>query len=176
VFTQYLGFSGFNTSNSYFDTGFNAATAPSPKFIQNSASLGAWLYYDPTDGVNVVMGTGNVGASGESNIYPNFSGSFYTRVNNASIGSVTSPAARGFYAGDRLSSASVTPYYNGNALAAQSGASVAPQSLNFEIGALSLSGTPATLSSAFIGGSLGAAGQLALYNRLRTYLTAVGVP
>jgi hypothetical protein len=36
--------------------------------------------------------------------------------------------------------------------------------------------TTQTLSAAFIGASLGAAGQLALYNRLRTYMTAVGVP
>ena len=33
-----------------------------------------------------------------------------------------------------------------------------------------------TVSEAHIGGSLGSAGQLALYNRLRTYMTAVGVP
>jgi hypothetical protein len=33
-----------------------------------------------------------------------------------------------------------------------------------------------TFSEAHIGGSLGATLNLALYNRLRTYMTAVGVP
>jgi hypothetical protein len=44
------------------------------------------------------------------------------------------------------------------------------------IGATAYTGSAQTLSAAFIGASLGAAGQLALYNRLRTYMTAVGVP
>ena len=41
-FTPYVGYGAFITNNYVLDTGFNATTAPSPKFTQNNASFGAW--------------------------------------------------------------------------------------------------------------------------------------
>ena len=173
VFAAYAGFSGFNTLNSYLDTGLNPFTATSLNFVQNSASFGVWLYSIPDASTNVVIGTGNVGTAGENNIYPDFTGNFFARVNFSTSPGVTSPGASGLYVGDRPSSASSSPYYNGAALVTQPGTSVAPQSHNFQIGEISGAGTDATLSAAFIGASLGSAGQLALYNRLQTYMSAI---
>ena len=175
IFTSYVGFGGFH-SGVYLDTGFNPAAATSPKFIQNAASLGAWG--SGTGGeVQPTMGNDGGSVAGLSHLYTNVSGSFYARVNGV-VGAVPSTGAAGLYVGDRPSSATVVPYYNGAAQAAQSATSDIPLNVNIWIGtAPNVSGATAqTLSAAFIGASLGAAGQLALYNRLRTYMSSVGVP
>ena len=176
AFTSYQGFGGWGAAV-YLATGFNPAVAPSPQFVQNSASLGVWVYaiVTPSD---ASIGNSANGAVGETNIYDNFNGSFYARVNaNVATGAVPTTVA-GLYVGDRSSSASVVPYINGVAQTTQTGASAVPESLPVTIGHVSGAGgaSAEALSAAFIGASLGSAGQLALYNRLRTYMTAVGVP
>ena len=175
IFTSYLGFSGFSGAV-YLNTGFNPATATSPQFIQNAASLGAWV--SGTSGeVQPVIGNDGGGIDGLSHIYTNVSGSLYTRVNGV-VGGVPSTGAAGLYVGDRPSSATVVPYYNGAAQAAQAGTSNPPLNAIILIGTTpNVSGaTFQTISAAFIGASLGASMQLALYNRLRTYMAAIGVP
>ena len=182
VFTTYVGYS-FPTGGSYFDTNFNTSTAPSPKYTQNSASFGVWSYAVVTENF-AVMGNGAAGAA--SILYPSFSGSaFYARVNDSTAGSVPTPGSKGVFAGDRSSSANVVPYWNGVSQGAVTSTSGAPINGDFAIGsvgaallrgAASPRTTAQTLCAVFIGASLGASGQLALYTRLRTYMTSVGVP
>ena len=174
TFASYVGFHGFVSG---FDTGFNPSTATSPNFTQNSASFGVWAYSSAAEAAGQIGNYDN-GASGESHIYNNYSGSFYARVNAPSTPGVASPGTPGLYVGDRPSSASIVPYYSGAAQATQSGASQVPFNTTFKIGQGGANEgiSTQTLSAAFIGASLGAAGQLALYNRLRTYMTAIGVP
>ena len=181
IFTPSRGFAGFNTVSSYLSTGFNASVAPSPQFTQNSASFGVWSLGGVGNEVASQIGTSLFAEAGESHIYNSFTdGNFYPRINNGSVGGVLSPGSTGFFAADRPSSATVVPYSNGAALASQSAASQAPNNRVFTIGYAAnetgVRGTAQTLSAAHIGASLGAAGQLALYNRLRTYMTAIGVP
>ena len=175
AFTSYVGFSGFS-SGIYLTTSFNPATATSPKFVQNAASLGAWG--SGTSGESQpIMGNDGGAIAGLSHIYTDVSGSFYARVNGV-VGGVPSTGAAGLYVGDRSSSATAVPYYNGAAQTAQAATSNLPLNAIILIGtAPNVSGgTGQTISAAFIGASLGSAGQLALYTRLRTYMTAVGVP
>ena len=177
TFTIYRGFAGFDIVYSFFDTGFNAATATSPNFLQNSASFGVWTNGTVSENVPQI-GNSVVGASGESHIYDAYSGGmFYARLNNATVGSVPTPGTAGLFVGDRASSSNVIPYWNGAAQASQASTSQPVFSGVFRIGVVgALTGTAQQLAAAFIGASLGAVGQLALYNRLRTYMTAVGVP
>ena len=94
--------------------------------------------------------------------------------------------SKGLFTGDRPSSATLVQYFNGSSLVSLASTSHGVTNATFTIGqsqGFLAQGEPAprvptnqTLSAAFIGASLGAAGQLALYNRLRTYMTAVGVP
>ena len=88
------------------------------------------------------------------------------------------PGSSGLFVADRSSSASVTPYWNDTAQTAQSGTSSAPASTDIIIGAnyTASTGTAQTLSEAHIGASLAPTLELALYNRLHAYMTAVGVP
>ena len=174
-FTSYVGFGPFVAQ--YLATGFNPSTATSPQFTQNSASFGVWTIASVVEPVSQ-MGNSIAGSSGESHIYNDFTdGNFYARLNNATVGGVPVPGTKGLFVGDRASSSAVVPYWNGTAQASQSSTSQAPLNSPFDVGAATGAGsTGQQLSAAFIGASLGAAGQLALYNRLRTYMTSIGVP
>jgi hypothetical protein len=178
AFTPYTGFHGFNAAaGNYIATGFNATTATSPHFTQNSASYGVWPV-SITNEANAVMGTTASNTAGESVMYANFTdGKFYARINNPATGGITSPGTKGLFVAERPSSASVIPYWDGIAQATQSTTSQTPENSTFVIGSTnSFAGTADTIAEAHIGGSLGATLNLALYNRLRTYMTAVGVP
>jgi hypothetical protein len=163
TFVAYRGMNG-----GQWLTNFNAATAVSPHFTQNSASFGLW------DTVNE-FGSLMFGNGVDSGIWPHFSdGDFYARVNDLTSTGTPSSVLSGLYVGDRASGSAIHPFLNGADLGSVSSTAGVPASGNFTIG--SASNPTDVVSAAFIGASLGAAGQLALYNRLRTYMTAVGVP
>ena len=173
VFTPYQGFSGFNTANSYLSTGFNPATAPSPHFIQNSGSSSGWVY---TPGGGALIGTST--NAGYTILVPNAFGSLYADINNTSDTTIVYFLGTGLIVVDRTSATNIDIYENGAHAGSGSQSSAPPYSTNVLIGNraeldLSYAGT---ICAAFIGASLGAAGQLALYNRLRTYMTSIGVP
>lgn len=178
IFTSYQGYNGFSVHGSYLDTGFNPSTATSPQFAQNSGSFGVWIYNIPViDGGSGGDIGNSTSAAGLSNIIAGYNdGFFYCRVNASGAPGAATPGVRGLYTGDRSAAANLVPYVNGSARATVTSASVAPASVSFRVGDIGGAPTENTLSAAFIGASLGAAGQLALYNRLRTYMTAVGVP
>ena len=89
----------------------------------------------------------------------------------------TPGAGIGLFSIDRLSSADFTFYWNGANQATQSAVSAIPDGLDMRIGDLASGfATSSTISAAVIGGSLGSAGNLALYTRLRAYMTSIGVP
>ena len=167
--STFVIYQGFFFTGGILDTGFNATAAPSPHYIQNNASFGVWSYAVVQEAYSQIScPTGSLA----SNIYTNYpSFGFLARVNSNGVGGVTS-VAKGLFAGDRLDAVNVYPYQNGVSAGPLSGPSQVPDNGDFTIGG----NTTQTLSAAFIGASLGAAGQLALYNRLRTYMSVVGVP
>ena len=174
-FTSYRGYTF--SGSSYLDTNFNAATATTPKFTQNSASFGFWSVAVVSENLSC-LGNFSNGSSGETHIYNDYPGSlFYARLNNFSVGSVPAPGTAGLFVGDRPSSATVIPYWNGVAQASQAATSQAPANGNFHVGGVGTA-VPCTqqIAEAHIGASLGATLNLALYTRIRTYNTAVGIP
>ena len=173
AFTSYVGFGPFVGVN--LNTGFDPTSAPSPHYTQNNASYGFWAYAVSGSDAYPLMGQST---HDETAIYNNFGdGNFYGRLNGVS-GGVPSTITKGVFAVDRPDASNVYPYQNGVSAGAIAFASVAMGPNSFKVGGApsAPSGSSQTLSAAFIGASLGSAGQLALYNRLRTYMTAVGVP
>jgi hypothetical protein len=170
TFTPYSGFT-FTTTDQ-FVTG---VIAPTSHFVQNSASLGWWA-----DGTVVTYGApiGNgYTPTNSSHIYPLFTdGNWYARLNgNSSPGVPAIIPADGLFVGDRPDAFSVVYYHNGANLGGVSNPSNDPTGIGqFVIGGIVVAPT-GTARSAFISASLGDTGQTALYNRLRTYMTAVGV-
>ena len=176
TFTTYNGFSGF-TSSAYITTGFNPSTATSPNFVQNSANYGLWSKAVVSE-TNAIMGN-SIAAAGQSNMYNDYSGtSFYGRINSSagSAGPVTQPGSKGLFVAERTSSTATALYWDGSSQGAITDTSAAPANSIFQVGFVSGSGSGQTISEAHFGAALGATLNLALYNRLRTYMTAVGVP
>ena len=172
TFTAYQGFSAY-TGNG-LDTGFNPTTAPSPNFTQNSASVGVWTYTTPETSETFQLGNSNVVFG--TNLTLNFSGLSYINL-NGSFTSGPSYPGNGLFSADRSSSAQAILYWGGANIYTNVSTSGAGPNVDIFIGSDNVGNrTSATLSEAHIGASLGAAGQLALYNRLNTYMTAVAPP
>jgi hypothetical protein len=179
IFTTLKGFNGFTTSV-FLRTNFNAATATSPNYVQNSANFGVWSYAVVSETV-AAMGTSANGTAGESNMFTDYSGTaFYGRINSSTgtAGSVPQPGSKGLFVSERTSSSSTTLYWDGASAGAVTDTSAPPESVGFTIGWVSpnTTGSAQALSEAHVGAALGGTLNLALYTRLRTYMTAVGVP
>jgi hypothetical protein len=180
TFTADRGFTGTNGSSSvYIDTGFNATTAPSPKFTQNSGHVSAWSVVDVGAIGNAAIG---VIASGyQTTLYPKFTdNNAYYRVNSLATGTANATPT-GHYLARRSTSSSIDGYKNGSlAINNSSTTSAAPVNFNFYTLAANNNGTAAgsshQVAMASIGSSLTATEVTNFYNRLRTYMTAVGVP
>jgi hypothetical protein len=173
TFAAYQGFSGFVAGANILNlSGYNPGTN-SLLYTQNNASLGVWAYLTVDDNVGQ-MGSGG----GGSGIYASYGGSFYPRINvPGTPPCCVSPGTNGLFVGDRNNSASLEGYWNGIDKGTVAGTSGLPENVFF----VGCGGSPSActtkiLSEAHIGASLGSAGNLALYNRLRTYMTSVGVP
>ena len=180
TFTALTGFGPFNAGGAagrFISTNFNSQTATSPNFTQNSANFGFWAVSTTVEVISE-MGTSTTAAGG-SQIFDDFTGGdFFTRVNN-STNSATSPTAtKGLFVAERTNSTTIIPYQDGVAQTTQSNTSTTPDSDPFLIGAVVTTtvGSAQTIAEAHVGGALGATLNLALFNRLRTYMTAVGVP
>ena len=169
VFTPYKGFNGFSTTIG-LDTGFNPTTAPSANYLYNTASMGVWDYASTVQPYTLIGGI-------YSSVYPLFTGNLaVVQINSSVFYEPPSTATHGLIVGERTDATTLYCYQNGVGTSQANSVSGADNA-NFLIGnPVSGGGNTDTLSAAFIGASLGAAGQLALYNRLRTYMTAIGVP
>jgi hypothetical protein len=167
----WTAYQGMFVGGGQINTGFNIATAPSPHIVQNSGNIMVWAYNTPSDGSGEELGSGStlgdtelVGNDGTNNFY------CYIAVGSGP-NSYAVVAPTGLIGCDRTGAAHTDFYFHGANFASTSSISQAPNSNNLLIGP-----TSTILSEASWGSSLGAAGNLALYNRLRAYMTAVGVP
>ena len=174
TFTTYKGYSNFPSTGGV-NTGFIPASAPSPNYVLLSASAGVWVYEQDTNGGVQIGSDLNSYLEIASNF--NLGGTFACDVNTTSV-SVPTPGSTGLFTGDTAAATIVHPYWNGVDQGAHTGTGSNIPGSSVRIGGVPTAGwyNAKNLSAAFIGASLGSAGQLALYNRLRTYMTAVGVP
>jgi hypothetical protein len=174
TFTAYKGLSLFTSG---LDTGFNPTSSPGAKFAGANGSMGVWCYDAPDNGFSQ-MGTGNgIGGSAIAAYY-GAGTQYYGFIAYSSAPIYTTPTdAAGFYSADKPTSAGTNNYLNGVFTFNDPSGTATLDGNDMFVGAGgSLAPTQKTLSAACCGSSLGAAGHLAVYNRLRTYMTAIGVP
>ena len=175
TFTAYRGFSGFTDPS--LDTGFNPSSASSPHYIGSSANLGVWLYNAPDGKIPL----GRIPLRPLRTFFQNLVITIFM-LQLAALMLIPPPyrqRQRGCILADRSSTSTINNYYNGVSLTTNASAFVGFAANDIFIGSAGATGgwaTTNTLSEAHIGGSLGATLNLALYNRLRTYMTAIGVP
>lgn len=169
TFTVDRGWTGNGTNGYLTAAGFKGGTGT--QFVQDDASLGVWDEFAATSAAAVIT----VQASPFSWVAPNQAGGFGHRSNAGSSGSADVIAnAAALYGISRSAAASYTTYQNGVALASKSVAST-----GVSAGAIlmltNLSVYLTTrISAAYVGASLTDAQNLALYNALNTFLTAIG--
>ncbi len=165
------------------DSQFNAATAVLPNFTQNSAHISLWSVID-IGGVNDgPMGVDEF-VNGETEIHPLYGDVHtYYRINSQPISGVANTTAAGFYLANRANASEVKGYKNGVNVLTDSGATSTPVKNHnipvcalFHITAGTLVPAAHQLAMASIGASLTPVQVATFYGRLRTYMTAVGVP
>jgi hypothetical protein len=171
TFTADSGYAG-NGSSSYLNTNFNASTATTPNFVRDSAHYSVWNL------TNAKPDGGLIGNSNNSASWQFFSGDSYPRCNDAGSG-YTLADPRGHLLSNRTDANTRKAYKNGSfendAGVSASGAVV---NANFAICSYATTGGYVTnqVAAASIGRALTGTEITNFYGRLRTYMTAVGVP
>lgn len=181
TFTVDRGYAG-NGSTSYLKTGFNPTTAPSPKYVQNSAHISLT---DRT--ARAAADTVQIGAYVPSVIFmaelgTRLSGDVYVgRLNTGTAQAVANTSSDGRFLSSRTASNSTQAYRNGTTLgAAANGVSSAPVSLEFYVCGMNNNGAGLAFPSDdqiaqySIGGALNSTEAAAFDAAIAAYLTGVG--
>jgi len=175
TFTANRGFTG-NGSNMYIDSNFNATTAPSPKFVQDSACLFAWSNTTVGAGVD---GGGLVGLSGSISTFlqPHYSDNNFYWGLNAFLGAFAGSGATGLFLENRDGHASTQADLNGGNLATGPTAANAPFNESFKafISSGNINGIYQICCFGF-GAGLTAGNRTDFYTLMRAYMNSVGVP
>jgi hypothetical protein len=175
TFVPYQGFSLFATPA--LDTGFNPGTAVGAHLQPSDGFIGAWAY-DAPDTLKLQMGastsTGGIAISASYGL----GDQYYCYIGYSNPPFNTPPNLPGFYSCDKGDVNNVVLYYNDAPSGpTQNQGTVAFPSANMYVGSAAvLAATQKTLSEVNFGASIGAVRQATLYARLRSYMTAVGVP
>ncbi len=155
---------GTGGSSYFYDTGGGQ------NFQQNAASLGAWCVTE----VGTFESVEDTLGSSKTNLFPNYSGSAYARINDATpAGGAAVSDGLGFFLGVRVAASGAgcrTSYKNGASLYVGSDASTTPPAAGPRIGQ-----NDGQIACVYVGGNIDSL-QGTLYTLLRAYMTAVGVP
>ena len=180
TFTTDRSYTGALTGTKYIATGFTASTAVSPKFTRNSGHVSVWSLNDYVSSTAFIMGS--TAGSSHIGMQARYSGNqSYWFLNDAVGMSSISSSSIGHFMCNRLLSTTGEGWKNGVLVASNS--SVASQPVNARelfVSGENQNGTPTAVpyevAMASIGAGLTPTESLAFYNRLRTYMTTVGVP
>jgi hypothetical protein len=179
LFTVDRGFTGVaGQTCEYLDVGFNASTASSPNYVQNSAHISAWSVVDA--GAQNLALMGNI-SGGDTLIYPQWiDNNAYYRV-NATGPSVAAASPVGHYLANRSDSVNIQGYRNAVSVVTSNASTSSPVPTgNFTVGITAAgcggTGNPQEVAMISIGRSQTPTQVTNFYNRLRTYMTTVGVP
>lgn len=177
TFTADRGYAG-NGSSSYINTGLTLSSAS--KFVQDSASLGIWCRTDSS--ANQLEAGARISVSSRQSLLSarNASGVAEGRINrDISETGIAVASSVGLLVATRTSSTLTTLYKNGSSIGTYSNTSVVPAPHELYLLAANTAGTANVFSSrqvsvAWAGGGLTGSENVAIYNALNTYLTAVG--
>ncbi len=182
------GYTGSATESDkkYIDTNFNPASAGG-NYTQNSAMFGVWAITTGSGGANQQRhGWLDAGATKGSYISVHQTGgnTVAANINGAFDNTTTSATAAKFAAGNRSAAGAIEVYGDGAQLATNTTASTTLVGAgnfwvlgrNFVGNANPNQPSDEQVAACVIGGSLSSTDHGNLWSRLRTYMTAVGVP
>lgn len=169
TFTAQAGYT--NPSNKYLDSGFNASTATTPQYVQNSASMFNWNSASGPDNGHE-MGL----VSGAGNSLENRTGGdlISVAINAAAAFTVANTDASGLWTVNRTSSSNVDIYHNGASFSlGNSSTSAAVQNSNMTFFVGSAFNTTATLKAGGCGSQLTSGDISNLNTRLTTFFANI---
>ncbi len=159
----------------YINTNFNASTAGG-NYTQYSAHMSSWQVAAQPTGMTI-------GAAGTAREYlsPDYGGggAALYRINTGSGVSGTVVNSAGLAMANRSTVTNIEGYHNGvqKATTTSDDASLFPlNNSTFRVPSPDFSDVTCLISAISLGGSLNSTQATAFYNRLRTYMTTVGVP
>jgi hypothetical protein len=171
AFTADRGFTGANTA--YIDSLFLPTTAPSPKYVLDSANLFAWSLTSTGIDADIAGADTSAAIAFQPRRTSNVN---IVRMHQGTTNiSVASTDATGLWADDRSSSVLTTLYRNGVSQGTNAAASTTLA--NFKLSFLKGQGTFWTgqIAAGGFGQSLSAAEHTALYNALAGYIADIAV-
>jgi hypothetical protein len=187
TFTTDRGYTGQDlaTPTAYVDSGYNPSSGAT--FTQNSAHISAWsVTNNAASNGGCLMGADTSGGGNSNiNLFDTYlDGNVYGRINDApASGSQGAPGTRqGHWIANRSGASASQVYQNGSNFSSPNATSGAVPNTNLFIlcddnsASGPINGTPNQLAMASAGGSLSSTDASNFYSRLRTYMTAVGVP
>jgi hypothetical protein len=180
TFTADRGFTGTGSSTTiYIDTNFIPSSAVSPKFVLNSGHISIWDASDTGQSPQGMMGAFN--SSGTVELISKFTdNNSYFLVNGNSYTTVASSTAQGHYVANRSGASATQGYKNGSNVVSGTTTSTGLPGVTVTTLAMNSNGTiggsNVQMAMASIGSSLSSTDATNFYNRLRTFMTAVGVP
>jgi hypothetical protein len=182
AFVANRGYTGtaVNPAVNYIDTGFNAFSS-GVAWTQDSAHISVWCVTNNAAAVGGAL-MGNDSVTGH--LYVTYQdGLIYAALNTGSAAaSIAAPATRiGHWILSRTSTTAVELYQNGVTNTTYSNTSLNGANRNYLVcatntGTVIADGSPNQIAMASIGAGLTDAEAVLFYNRVRAYMTAVGVP
>lgn len=181
TFTADRGFTGVESSTTvYIETGF-FPTIGGQHFTNTSGHISAWSVSNVGTSGKPIMGAIGFSAVSETVIYPKFTDNKeYFRVGGGGVAGTTVTNIVGHYIASRISSSSVDGYKNGAFVSNTAGTGPVAESEQYFTLGWNFRNTPGgsgcQVGMASIGAGLSSTESGNFYSRLRTYMTAVGVP
>lgn len=176
TFTTDRGYTGIPANLTYIDSNFAPSTATTPKMVHGDGCIFGWSNTAGADHGAMV------GINGHTRIIPQYDGDnlAYYCIFGGDVTVSNNPAATGLYLVQE--SGSFEEYVldiNGSQFSTGNGGDSGVESGN--VVALAHSAVPAAMTAREVsclgfGGALSSGERVAIYTRLRTYMTAVGVP
>jgi hypothetical protein len=178
TFTANVGVVGDGTTG-YYDTQFNPSTATSPNFVQNSASIGAYLTNARVTGQTYSAFGANPGISAE--LVPWWTdNNTYFDINGFTFPHITATTVKGMWVVDRTVSTTAGLSLNGSSVSSQASTSGAPGNSTFFLLARNVSGSPDrfsadTMTAAFFGRGLSSGEVTNVSTRINNAMTTLGI-
>lgn len=173
TFTTDRGYAG-DGATSYINLAFNPNTG-SPNFTQNSADIIVWSNTAGAVSFDLI----GTSADGSGSIYPRYADNhrYYNVCGAQQQSPGTNSDGSGLLVATRTGANASALYRNGSSeyTGVEASASLV-NAINWRACGGTLGSSTGQCSAAGLGGGLSATDQSNLYSRIRTYMTAVGVP
>jgi len=181
AFVADRGYTGTSGPEAYISTGFVASSASSPQFVQNSAHISQWQLNNLVNPNGKFAAGMTIGASQQTGLHARFSdNNAYFYANSTGDTSFGSTNSAGHFLANRSGASALQGYINGTQVVTSANASgTVPNIEAIFIGqnvSGAIQGSAYQVAMGSLGSSLSSTDEANFYGRLRTWMSARGIP